>query len=936
MQHLGKQSYVILLVLLFSFLIIWQNVFSASANNYIYQQVREANKEANKDFSIGQTPELILASEKMARLTSNKELHLTIAFHTRHQEELGVLIKDLYDIHSPKYHQWLSSEDFAERFGRSETELNSALEWLRAQGFTIDQVWSNRLAISFSSSVDRLERVFQVEVNNYKDRTGRVFYSNNRSPKLPDQIAKITSSLKGLNNAYLYRTNSKIKPFPKEDQKSWQDFVKKGKNFQEVRVANSPIFFGPSDFGLAYNVSPLTQAGMKGQGQRVAIIIDSDVLDSDIILHRQLFNLPWPNLARFVPPGLEKPPVQFQGEAELDIDSISLIAPMANVELVLIPELTTENIFLAEQYIINTLKTPIVNESFGGCEKDIYDPAEQMLLLQGVAQGIAFFAAAGDEGAECFPGGIAGQAAINCPACYDGVTAVGGTQVIGDYDFSGNLKQVLQESVWNEPPGVRFDCNGIPFTNGGGATGGGVSAKIAQPAYQKNATGFTGGVPMSANRSIPDISILAGTPGTAIVLDEGGFIVSGTSQSAPLWAGIMVLINQSKASAQGSPNSEIYRLGKAQFRDGGAKVFNDIIIGNNNTMPRSPCADSGAKGFLASTGYDLATGWGIPNVTLLVQNYGNVPDTIVPTVKVIAPNTGDMLKANQKFQISWQSQDNKTIASHDVMLSTDGGTTYPVTIASNLSGDTQSFIWTVPSINTTQARVSVLATDGSGNKGIGINPGNFTISVIQESFKLNVDTTTQTIIAGNTANFVITPQAINGFNSSINLSAKLEPMDSNIGFILETSVVPGNSTMLKINTSANAIGDFTLTISGTAKSSLGEQLSNNVAVKVKVVQPDFSLALDSPQLKITRGQGLNIPIRVDRIANFAGKVTVTAPDVKSLKLKFASLTQVTTTNSVMFSLKAKKSGPIGDQTILFTGKDDLGRIRTVTLVLTVE
>jgi hypothetical protein len=161
-------------------------------------------------------------------------------------------------------------------------------------------------------------------------------------------------------------------------------------------------------------------------------------------------------------------------------------------------------------------------------------------------------------------------------------------------------------------------------------------------------------------------------------------------------------------------------------------------------------------------------------------------------------------------------------------------------------------------------------------------------------------------------------------------------MDSNIGFILETSVVPGNSTMLKINTSANAIGDFTLTISGTAKSSLGEQLSNNVAVKVKVVQPDFSLALDSPQLKITRGQGLNIPIRVDRIANFAGKVTVTAPDVKSLKLKFASLTQVTTTNSVMFSLKAKKSGPIGDQTILFTGKDDLGRIRTVTLVLTVE
>lgn len=932
MQYLSKNLYVILIVLIFSILLTWQNIFSTSANDYTYQQVREVNKE----FFAGQVPELILTSEKMAKVAANKQLNLTIAFNTHHQEELRNLITELYDPNSPKYHKWLSPEEFGKKFGRSDAEINTAIEWLASQGFNIEQTWPNRLAISFSASVETVERVFEVEVNNYKDKTGRIFYSNNKLPKLPDQIAQFTSSIKGLNNAYVYRTNSKIKPFPSEEQKHWQDFVKKGKNFQEARVANSPIFFGPADFGLTYNITPLTKSGMQGQGQRVAIIIDSDVLDSDIILHRQLFNLPWPNLKRFVPPGLEKPSVQFQGEAELDIDSISLVAPMANIELVLIPELTTTNIFLAEQYIINTLKTPIVNESFGGCEVDVYDPAEQMLMLQGVAQGTAFFVAAGDEGAECFPGGTTGKAAINCPACYDGVTAVGGTQVIGDYDFSGNLKQVLQESVWNEPPGVRFDCTGVPFANGGGATGGGISEKVAQPTYQKDATGFTGGVPTSTKRSIPDISILAGTPGTAIVVDEGGFIVSGTSQSAPLWAGIMVLINQSKSTPQGSPNSEIYRLGKAEFRDGADKVFTDILVGNNNTMPRSPCTETGAKGFLASVGYDLATGWGIPNVALLVQNYGNIPDTVAPTVKVVAPSAGDMLKANQQFLISWQSQDNKTIASHNVMLSTDGGTTFPITIANNLGGDSQSFIWTVPSINTTQARISVTAIDQAGNKGVGINSNNFTINVLRESFKLNIDTTTQTVVAGNTASFAISSQGMNGFNSRVDLDAKVEPMNSSIGFILEHFVIPGQSAILKVNTASNTVGEFKLTISGTAKSSLGEQLSDSITVMVKVIQPDFSLVLDSPQLKVTRGQGLTIPIRIDRIANFTGKVTITAPDVNSLKLKFSTITQVTTGNSVSFSLKAKKSGPIGLQNIVFSGKDDLGRVRTVILGLTIE
>lgn len=928
----------------FSFLLItlfvligWQNSILTSAYDE-HQQVTEIAKET---LPPGQVPQLVLNSQKLSKIKNSQRLNLTISFKSQQEKEVRRLITELYDPTSPNYHKWISPEDFGRRFGLSETEFNFALDWLANQGFTIEQAWPNRLAISFSASAEQVERAFKLEVNQYQDSSQRIFYANDRLPKLPERLSKITSNIHGLNNAYLYQTYSQFKPFPEEQQKQIQSFIKQGKNIDtNAQSGTSPIFFGPDDFNLAYNINPVKQAGLRGQGQRVGIIINSNVLDTDINLHRQLFDLPRTLVKRFVPPGLEMAPVRFQGEAELDIDSISLIAPMADIELILIPELSTANVFLAEQFIVNTLKTPIVNESFGGCEANVFDPAEQMLMLQGVAQGIAFFIAAGDEGAECFPGGTAGQSAINCPACYDGATAVGGTQIVGEYDFFGDLKKVLQESVWNEPPGVRFDCDGQPVTNGGGATGGGVSSKIDRPDYQNTASGFAGGLPAGEKRLIPDVALLAGPPGTAVVINEQGFITSGTSQSAPLWAGIMVLINQSKGSVQGSPNAEIYRLAAEQFKNSGPAVFTDITIGNNNTMARPPCAQTGATGFLAMLGYDLVTGWGVPNVDLLVKNFGNVPDTINPIVNVTAPTEGLILQANQQVQITWQSSDNKAIQRHNIALSTDGGTTFPVTIVENLLGNAQTFIWTVPGLTTDQARIRVTAIDGAGNNGFGVSTGNFAISNTQASFGLEVTPTQQTIIAGETSSFTINTQSIANFKSGISLSVNVQPIDAGVNaFVPENLLIPGNSAKVTITSSSNAKGDYSLTIVGTALGENQEQISKTAGVVLKVVQPDFALTFDSPQMRIDRGQKITVPLKIDRIANFTGRITITGPDSKDtslLKLKLSPSTQITAENSVSFALKAKRSGPVGLQPLIFTGKDEQGRVRSVTLNLLIE
>src|SRR5262249_24345480 len=93
-----------------------------------------------------------------------------------------------------------------------------------------------------------------------------------------------------------------------------------------------------------------------------------------------------------------------------------------------------------------TLVPPVVSESFGSCEEVFFSQAEQTLMRQAAAEGIAFFVSSGDWGAECAMGGPngtvqeSGRAEVMCPACYDGVTGVRGSSYTNSLiDSNGNL-----------------------------------------------------------------------------------------------------------------------------------------------------------------------------------------------------------------------------------------------------------------------------------------------------------------------------------------------------------------------------------------------------------------------------------------------------------------------------------------------------------------
>ncbi len=89
------------------------------------------------------------------------------------------------------------------------------------------------------------------------------------------------------------------------------------------------------------------------------------------------------------------------------------------------------------------------------------------------------------------------------------------------------------------------------------------------------------------------------------------FIVGGTSAGSPQWASVFAIANEVRAAKGMDPigfaNPILYGLSGSQK----ASDFHDITVGNNMLLGTFP-------GNTAATGWDLASGWGTPDVANLV------------------------------------------------------------------------------------------------------------------------------------------------------------------------------------------------------------------------------------------------------------------------------------------------------------------------------
>ncbi len=514
---------------------------------------------------------------------------------------LAQLLAGQQDPASPRYHQWLTPEQFANSFGVSDADLAAISNWLTSQGFSIDNVSRSRTFLTFSGNAAQAGTAFHTEIHRYLVN-GRTHYANAREPSIPAALSDIVASIRGLNDF-------RLKPRLKTPS-------------QPLFNSGSTHYIAPDDFAAIYDVTPLYQAGIDGSNQKIVIVGQTDIHLSDIQQFRSRFGLSTPNLTQVLVRGSKDPGVSLadMGEADLDIEWSGAVARNAQIIYVY-----STDVFTSAQYAIDQNLAPVLSMSYGACEaSDLVDlPSEQMLAQQANAQGITWLAASGDSGAaDCEDQGASiaqDGLAVDSPGSIPEVTAMGGTEFNeqgGAYWSSSNSASggsaigYIPERVWND--------SSVGY--GLAASGGGASVFFPQPYWQSGP-----GVPSDGVRHVPDLSFSASPEHDPIYFysNGSGSGVGGTSAAAPTMAGVVALLNQyllstgtQSAAGLANINPALYRMAQTT-----PNAFHDTATGNNSVgcVVGSPDCSSGMMGMNAGAGYDSASGLGSVDVANFVH-----------------------------------------------------------------------------------------------------------------------------------------------------------------------------------------------------------------------------------------------------------------------------------------------------------------------------
>jgi subtilase family serine protease len=384
--------------------------------------------------------------------------------------------------------------------------------------------------------------------------------------------------------------------------------------------------YQPPQFQRAYDLLPLYAQGFNGAGRTIVIVdaFGSPTIKADLEFFDQSFNLPDPPALNIITPA---GPVAFDNtnpdminwafETTLDVEWAHSIAPGAKILLVETPVAETEGvqgfpeIVRAENYVIDHNLGDVITQSFGATEETF--PNTQSILNLRSAYKNAFrhdvtvLASSGDFGSAnvrldfscCYP-----FPTVIWPSSDPLVTSVGGTQL--HLDDAGN--RIAPDNVWND---------------GFAATGGGPSHVFARPDFQKNVRKVVG-----ARRGTPDISMSGACDGGVdIYLSffadptfNGWYIICGTSESSPLFSGIVAIADQMAGHRLGFLNDRLYRLVNEK-----PNGIVDVTIGNNTfTFCQANCGapnqvDVTVPGFAAARGYDMASGLGTIDANRFVR-----------------------------------------------------------------------------------------------------------------------------------------------------------------------------------------------------------------------------------------------------------------------------------------------------------------------------
>ncbi len=757
------------------------------------------------------------------RVPANFPLHgITISFQrsAAQQADLTALLAAQQNPASPLYHQWLTPDQFAARFGMAQADLDKVQSWLQQQGFSIDSVARSRNAIHFSGTVGQVEQAFRTEMH-YYTVDGQKNFAPSTQLFIPAALSGVVLNVGNLDT---FRPRAQYQPGNKIGLRPGFTSAKTGS-----------VFFAPGDIKTVYDMTPLTGGGITGVGQSIAVLGQSEITVSDIEHFQSAAGLTVKDPTLVLVPNSGTPAFSpgDEGESDLDLEWSGGTATGAEIFLVYVGNNTTYSVFDSATYAVDERIANIITLSYGACE--LGNPTSALLALdavfqQATSQGQTFVSSSGDQGStSCY--GVTGLTpasnqyvlSVNYPASSQYVTGVGGSEITqandstssgywtaasGGTDLITSATKYIPEISWNDDAST--GCTTSTGTPIGclSASGGGVSTLYTtKPTWQ---TGVPG-IPNDNKRDVPDISLYSspnypgylyctsdtsdwapasGSTGAQQNSCNSGFrdsatgyltVAGGTSFAAPIFAGMVAILNQKAnyANGQGLLNTALYSLAS----NGGtyASAFHDIVTGNNNCLAGSVICPNGPIGYTAGVGYDQVTGLGSFDLANLAGAWTMSTTNLIPTTTTVTAATPTPnVSTADAVTITVASTTGSTVPTGNVTLQIDcgpaSGGSGTVSCASTVAAGTISTSGTLTySANFSTAGIHQILAQYAGDTTHASSVGVLELTVggaggTTPGIKLTATPSTVTVKQGTSGNETITVTPAGGYTGTIDLS----------------------------------------------------------------------------------------------------------------------------------------------------------------------
>ncbi|MFZ0859999.1 MAG: S53 family peptidase [Candidatus Sulfotelmatobacter sp.] len=692
-------------------------------------------------------------AQSVGHLPATQTMRLVLMLPLRNQPALEDLLQKLYDPSSPSYRQFLTVEEFTARFGPTPEDYDSVVRFAEANGLKVIGTSPNRVNVDVTGSVTSIEQAFHLTMGLYQHPTeNRIFYAPDREPT-PAMAVQLWH-ISGLDNYSI--------PHPAMHR----DLT--ARSNATTGSGPSSSFLG-SDMRAAYYGGTLT-----GSGQSLGLLeyYGTDLADLTTYFTNahQTNNVP---ITLKSTDGTSTSCLASQGcddtEQTLDMTQALGMAPGLSSLVMYVGS--------SDSAIFNAMATasPLNAQLSSSWTWSPADPSTDNPYFQEfAAQGQNLFQAAGDSGKW-------GTSSAIFPADDVYVTSVGGT----DLDTSSAAGPWSSETAWVDG-------------------GGGISPNhFAIPSWQTSAAASCSSCSQTY-RNAPDVSANANFT-FYVCADQTTCTANyygGTSFAAPMWAGYLALVNQ-QAVANGNHtvgfiNPSLYSIGLSSNYD---SDFHDVTSGSN--------------GYSATTGYDLATGWGSPNGAGLISALAGS-----------SSSPGFSLSASPaSLSVAQGHSGTSTITStvtggfdSAITLSATGqptGVSVGFSPTSITGAGTSTMTLTVASSTAVGTyNIRVTGTSGSTVESTTVS---LTVTGTTPNFTISASPTSISVARSSSGTSTITTAVSGGFNSAISLSASGQGSAQSVTFTPSSIAAPGSGTStMTVKVGRNSrIGSHTITITGT-------------------------------------------------------------------------------------------------------------------------